>query len=258
MKKQIIQDIKSIILALIIVLGVGYVSASWTPAPPNPPSGNVDAPVNVGASAQYKSGFLQVNANDASGTSNAGWAFMVPGAPSYLHSLLVANNITTINGRVGVGTVTPANKLDVVGDVGVNGKTTTTNLEVGVDALVSGKITAGTLRVAGGSPIMGRTITATNAQGEAVWSGTAFGGMFMRNLDANGNYVDCRYANPLTDNCSCPPGFTRYRVWEFMNVNGQFYRDNGTRIGYVDMFQCMAYQTASSNPGIYGWDKQTY
>jgi hypothetical protein len=266
MKKQITQDIKSIVLALIIVLGVSYVSADspWRNAPNPPPTGNPDAPVNVGPDSQYKSGFFQVNANDTSGTTNAGWGFMVPSAPSYFHSLGVANNITTVSGKIGIGTASPANKLDVIGDTVVNGKTTTTNLEVGANALVSGKITTGTFRVVGqsGNTSMGRTLMATNAQGDAAWSGTAFGGIFMRNLDANGNYVDCRYANPLTDNCTCPPGFTRYRIWEFMDSYGRYYRDrvNGvdTHDGYVDMFQCMAYQTASSNPGMYGWSTQTY
>ncbi len=66
MKTKIIQNIKSIILALILVLGVGYVSAAWTAAPANPPSNNTPAPINVGgvmgvlADLQTKTGDLNL------------------------------------------------------------------------------------------------------------------------------------------------------------------------------------------------------
>lgn len=63
MKKQIIQNIKIITLALILVSGVSYVSAAgtWTEPPSSPPSGNVDAPINVGPSTQWKSGMLGIS-----------------------------------------------------------------------------------------------------------------------------------------------------------------------------------------------------
>lgn len=62
MKTKITQNIKSIILALILVAGVSYVSASsiWT-APTLPPTGgNTDTPINVGGTLQTKTGSLVV------------------------------------------------------------------------------------------------------------------------------------------------------------------------------------------------------
>ncbi len=59
MNTKITQNVKSIILALIMVLGVGYVMA-WTGAPANPPSNNVEAPINASSSSQYKRGALSL------------------------------------------------------------------------------------------------------------------------------------------------------------------------------------------------------
>lgn len=46
----------SIVLALLLVLN--YSSAQWQPAPANPPSGNIEVPVHVGAANQVKTGRL--------------------------------------------------------------------------------------------------------------------------------------------------------------------------------------------------------
>ncbi len=56
MKKQFIQTIKVVVLALILSVGVNFALAAWTPAPASPPSNNTEAPINVGASAQAKTG----------------------------------------------------------------------------------------------------------------------------------------------------------------------------------------------------------
>ncbi len=70
MNKKIIQNIKSIILALAIVLGAGYVSAAWTVPPATPPNGNVPAPINVGGKdgtdstkwySQFKTGLITLD-----------------------------------------------------------------------------------------------------------------------------------------------------------------------------------------------------
>ena len=61
MKTKITQNIKSIILALILVAGVGYVSAAWTAPVSAPPICNTgdpgcDAPIHVGGVDQTKTG----------------------------------------------------------------------------------------------------------------------------------------------------------------------------------------------------------
>lgn len=58
MKTRILETFKITFLALLLTVGIGYVFAAWTPAPANPPNGNTDAPINVGASAQTKTGAL--------------------------------------------------------------------------------------------------------------------------------------------------------------------------------------------------------
>ncbi len=62
MKKQnqFLNSIKIIILALGLAIGVGYISA-WTGPTAVAPQGNTDAPLNVGATTQYKNGPLVLN-----------------------------------------------------------------------------------------------------------------------------------------------------------------------------------------------------
>jgi hypothetical protein len=63
MKTKILQNTKSIILALILTLCVGYVSASSTWVGPSvaAPGNNTDTPLNTGSTAQTKNGNLNVH-----------------------------------------------------------------------------------------------------------------------------------------------------------------------------------------------------
>ena len=206
-----IQYIKSTVLALIIVLGVSYVSASWTPAPPNPPSGNVDAPVNVGPDAQTKVGYFEIT-KDTTGKPGT-WAFSVPNGASWFKAvgagLISTKNIylgslpgepssinfaprnagydspnamfvyssskghlgfwdgsadgtsgievlTINNGKVGIGSTLPTEKLTINGNVRVS------------DWVVSGGLSASALQVTGGSPATGKVLT-SDGQGNATW-----------------------------------------------------------------------------------------
>ncbi|MES3031386.1 MAG: hypothetical protein V4697_03160, partial [Patescibacteria group bacterium] len=54
MKSNITTITKAIVLGLVLSVGVGYLSAAWTEAPPNPPASNTDAPINIGPGLQAK------------------------------------------------------------------------------------------------------------------------------------------------------------------------------------------------------------
>lgn len=56
MKKQLLQSAKVIVLALVIGLGVSYLSAAWTGPGGNPPGNNAPAPLNVTTTNQAKGG----------------------------------------------------------------------------------------------------------------------------------------------------------------------------------------------------------
>ena len=57
--REIVSSIKILALATILAFGMTYVHAAiWAPAPPNPPASNASAPLNVGGTAQTKSGSL--------------------------------------------------------------------------------------------------------------------------------------------------------------------------------------------------------
>jgi hypothetical protein len=93
-----IQNIKTIILVLILTLCVGYVSASSTftnpPTGTVPPSNNVATPLNTTAASQIKQGYLWIKA------------------------ISLANGLIVENGNVGIGVIAaPAAKLDVVGSI---------------------------------------------------------------------------------------------------------------------------------------------
>ena len=101
MNTKILQNIKVIILAIIIVIGVGYVMA-WTSPPANPPSNNVAAPINASTSPQSKAGPLSL------GTTNP------PTTGSILDVIgniatqgLSVNGASIFNGQVQVRSGTP-------------------------------------------------------------------------------------------------------------------------------------------------------
>ena len=93
-----LNSIRTILLALILSIGISYAYAAWAPpgaAQNPPPSGNIDAPVNVGDNKQYKAGNLVLN--------NSATPFV--------------NGLIVWAGNVGIGVVSPTEKLDVNGNV---------------------------------------------------------------------------------------------------------------------------------------------
>ncbi len=68
-----------------------FATTTWTAPTATAPGGNVDQPINVGSSPQIKLGSLDIVASG------------------------LANGLIVENGNVGVGTITPSTKLEVVG-----------------------------------------------------------------------------------------------------------------------------------------------
>jgi len=97
-KKDFIQSIKVIVLALVLSVGISVVSAAWQDAPANPPQSNAPAPINVSSTGQTKEGGLVLNAN-----GGADYGLIVVGADK--------------KGFVGIGVLTPTQKLDILGKI---------------------------------------------------------------------------------------------------------------------------------------------
>jgi len=96
--KNIIQPLKTIVLALVIGLGISYAMA-WTAPTAPPPNENVPAPVNVGNETQYKAGLLGVGPFQ-----------------TFLDTYLA-----TEGAKVGIGTTEPQRQLQIYGPLPVVG-----------------------------------------------------------------------------------------------------------------------------------------
>ena len=107
LKQEIFQAAKIIILALFIAVGTGYIFADWSAPTSTPPTcvagtPGCDAPLNVGYGGQVKQGNLDIKGLINSTTSTV-------------------NGLIVENGNVGIGTIAPAQKLDVTGQIHATG-----------------------------------------------------------------------------------------------------------------------------------------
>ena len=59
--KDLVQNLKVIILSTIVVLGINVIYGAWTDPTANPTGGNTEAPINVSSVSQTKQGGLNVS-----------------------------------------------------------------------------------------------------------------------------------------------------------------------------------------------------
>ena len=185
MKKIILNSARIVLIASVLSLGVGVVFAAttWTPAPPNPPQTNVDAPINVGYSAQSKKGML-----DIIGLQSA----TVP----------YANGLIVENGNVGIGTTNPGSyKLNVNGDIFGN--------SLDVSRLGTSDLTADNQIFINGGLLTLRPGTIGTSQGKKPGASTWNSWSDFNNWDFNSTQNDTcpsngnNPANDNTDDFSC-------------------------------------------------------
>ncbi len=153
--KQLI--VLSAVIGFGLIASVAIALAGWTSAPSSPPSGNVDAPINVGPNYQSKSGSLRAGQLSGSGwnyfnnktlignpwsdnraalifgtkDTNNSWFL---GQADETGNSVLANDVFGLyswnrgwiqnwlpNGNVGIGTVAPTAKLEVAGQIKITG-----------------------------------------------------------------------------------------------------------------------------------------
>ncbi len=136
MKKDFIQTLKIVIVALILTVGTNYIFAAyvWSPPSMTPPLGNTASPLNVTLTGQIKEGGLTLN---NSGSANYG--LIVNGS----------TNGNTILGKVGIGMDgvgpgdQPTRALDVRGDVRLRGHIYDSSVPSGSSGSVGQVLTRG-------------------------------------------------------------------------------------------------------------------
>ncbi len=102
MSKNLLQSIKTILLALVLSAGVAFVSAAvWSPAPANPPAGNTPEPLNVGPSWQTKIGDSALTIGDLSAPYLDHWSN--PGGRLVINSGILKIDLTCKNCADGTG-----------------------------------------------------------------------------------------------------------------------------------------------------------
>ena len=95
------KNIAFVLSVIAMSLCVSYFAlAVWNEAPANPPSGNIDSPLNTSVNAQSKEGALVLGTNSA-----------------------LTTGLIVQYGNVGIGTTNPGAKLEVAGQLKVTGGT---------------------------------------------------------------------------------------------------------------------------------------
>jgi hypothetical protein len=109
---------------LVMIFALGYLVLAWTEPSANPPNNNVNAPINVGNVGQSKSGGVIINTGGAAtglvvDKGNVGIGTLSPS--NKLEVMGAGNVVFNTSGNVGIGKTSPSQKLDVSGQIHASG-----------------------------------------------------------------------------------------------------------------------------------------
>ena len=169
------------VITLGIVLGVGIQFAqAWTNPTQTPPGGNVSGPITTSGTGQIKAGNLALNAGG-----------------TYANALLIPN------GNVGIGTLSPTTKLDVVGTI------KTTGLQIPTGAAVNKVLTSDASGNATWAPVSATSIVSYNDLPRGAMAGlclTDYEGAFQSAIEPG--YYSGFNGGPNFSQCLCRGGFS--------------------------------------------------
>lgn len=234
--------VKIVILVGILSLGVGIVSAAWTSAPATPPSGNPDAPLNVGVDTQTKRGQLFVNGD---GTWDIG-AVITRGLKTtstvpndtriYIddEAPVTANTYSGIELRKTNTFYGGLFRKDSTNEIQI-WKNNAAVISVGQD----GKTTfSGAVKIAGGSPGVNKVLT-SDEDGDATW----------QEAGSSQPHGIVLLGTPGSNNWTVPSGVTSIDV-EVVGGGGGGAYHGGAGGGYV--YKRMAVTPGQSIPYVVG------
>ncbi len=164
--KNISEKVKSIITALILVGGISYAFA-WSGPTTNPPSGNVDAPINTSSSPQAKNGSILSSTLNIGGTLSS-------------DNLSVFNS-SIFSGSIKIPTGAGLNKVLTSDATGFASWQS-------VASAVAPTVTAGTGIVVTGGPAY--TVSADYTKTQKIVTGTCSGSSVVQKINADGS-VTC-------------------------------------------------------------------
>ena len=172
--KQTLSTLKVIVLALVLGLGISYAQAVWTGPTAAPTGGNVAAPLNVGATAQIKTGDLKVNNLEMSGaTATSGTTLTTSGSTWAYGALDIKGSkggYSGINFKNSDGTNAGALVMKSDGYAGFFNTSSVNNWSFIVYPNIAAS--PGAVRIPGlaASPAaIGKVLTAVNVAGDATW-----------------------------------------------------------------------------------------
>lgn len=173
-------SIITIVLAVFIVTGIVW--ADWSPPVEEPPAGNLPAPINAGPESQVKAGNL------------------------WVRSLGVDVGLVVENGNVGLGTLTPSERLDVNGRIHATGDICTDLGAPGGVCLstgggsgtITGSGTTNRIPIWSADTVLGNSPFSINATDESVdFAGYKLRGV--REIDPVFNILEKKYTSYVPD-----------------------------------------------------------